>query len=208
MSRRVLAALAIALSGSAIVAAQRGAATKPPAAPPAPGAVAKCAADLGVGVKSHRQFCDVIVSRDPADSIAITIPPHRGPATLRFDLHNRFTIPIPDVPPAQAFARHLAVVAIIRPTGSVIDRAAVAGEFRRVSDVYDQIAGGGPGGLKIIAPGRAETVVIAIPAGLASLGIVGVRLDVTTINGRTVFETDGRPVAIVSNLRIEYTPLK
>jgi hypothetical protein len=41
---------------------------------------------------------------------------------------------------------------------------------------------------------------------VSEIGIVGVRLEVLTRNGRDTFDTPGRPVAIVSNLRIEYRP--
>ena len=36
-------------------------------------------------------FCDVLTGRDPAGGIIITLPPHSGPVTLSFDLHNRHT---------------------------------------------------------------------------------------------------------------------
>ena len=50
-----------------------------------------CPAPLGVGVNSKRTFCDVLTSRVPAEGILIDIPPHAGPVTLTFDLHNRHT---------------------------------------------------------------------------------------------------------------------
>ena len=46
---------------------------------------------LGVGVRTERVYCDVMSGRDPAEGILITLPPHRGPVTLTFDLHNRHT---------------------------------------------------------------------------------------------------------------------
>ena len=69
----------------------------------------------------------------------MTIPPHTGTATLRFDLHNRFDVPAPALPLGLAYARHLAVVAVIRPTGELIGRAAVAGDFRTVDNLFDQV---------------------------------------------------------------------
>ena len=33
-------------------------------------------------------FCEVMAGRDPAGGVLIQIPPHKGPATLTFDLHN------------------------------------------------------------------------------------------------------------------------
>ena len=168
---------------------------------------AQCAADLGTGVKSRRTFCDVLVANTPAGSVMMTIPSRTGAATLLFDLHNRFTVPALAVPPLLAFARHEAVVGVIQPTGDVIGRAAVLREFRSVGDLFDQIGGGGrPGGVKAVAPGQAESVRIAIPAGLAAIGVVGTRLRVLARGGEEVFDTPGRPVAIVSNMRLEYRP--
>src|SRR5262245_5920158 len=50
-----------------------------------------CPAPLGSGVNSKQTFCDVLIGRDPAAGILVTIPPHRGEVKLTFDLHNRHT---------------------------------------------------------------------------------------------------------------------
>ena len=50
-----------------------------------------CPTPLGAGVKTKLAFCDVMSGRDPAAGVLITLPPHRGPVTLTFDLHNRHT---------------------------------------------------------------------------------------------------------------------
>ena len=55
------------------------------------------------GVKSKRQFCDVIIATTGSGSVSVKIPPHTGPATLMFDLHNRFTVVAGVVDPGQAF---------------------------------------------------------------------------------------------------------
>ena len=107
-----------------------------------------CAASLGTGLKSKREFCDVIIAKVPKDSVAIAIPPHAGTVTLMFDLHNRFTLPAVAAAPALMYARHEAIVSVVKPTGEVINRAAVVREFRLVTDLFDQITGGGrPGGI-------------------------------------------------------------
>lgn len=169
----------------------------------------QCAADLGAGVKSRRTFCDVLVANAPAGSVQMTIPPHTGTSTLQFDLHNRFTVPAVAVPAILAYARHEAVVGVIEPAGDVLGRAAVVREFRTASDLFDQIGGGSrPGGVKAVAPGVAEAVRFTIPAGISTVGVVGVRLKVLTRSGEETFEAPGRPVAIVSNLRIQYTPAR
>lgn len=163
----------------------------------------QCPSDLGKGVKSKRNFCDIVASTEPAKGVAMRIPPHTGASKLRFDLHNRFAVAGKTLP----FARASALVAILNAnSGAVIDRAAVVGELHTELDLFDRIIGTGPGGTKTIAPGRAEPVTITIPAAVSSIAIVGIRVDLTTKAGSEVFSSPGRPVAIVSNLRLEYTP--
>jgi len=168
---------------------------------------ARCAAELGVGADSRRRFCDVIIATSPGESVLMSIPPHTGPATLMMDLHNRFTIPPTGIEPADAFERHAAVVAVVTGNGERLEQAVVGREFRSVQDLFDRIAGGGrPGGVKSVAPGQAEAVRAVVPSGVDTVGIVGVRLHVLSRAIDDTFDAPGRPVAIVSNLRIEYIP--
>jgi hypothetical protein len=204
--KRIVAGAVLSVMALAPVWAQRGTPAVRRAASTKLSTAATCAEDLGSGVKSGHDFCDVIISAAAAGSVVMKIPSHRGTATLLFDLHNRFTILADDTDPSQAYARHTAVVAVVRPSGQVIGRAAVVREFRTVQDAFDRIAGSGPGGLKAVAPGQPESIRMTIPAGLSSIGIVGVKLDILTRTLRATFTTPGRPIAIVSNLRIEYTP--
>lgn len=179
---------------------------------PAPNVVteSQCPSSLGRGVKSKRLFCDIIATTDPAKGNSMRIPPHTGGTTLRFDLHNRFTVAGKELP----FARALAVVAVINGNAvagspsAVIERAAVEGELHRELDLFDRIVGTGPGGTKGIAPGRAQPVTIKVPAAMTSISIVGINVSLTTKDGAEVFSSPGRPIAIVSNLRLEYTPAK
>jgi hypothetical protein len=144
----------------------------------------------------------VVVGTDPAAGIVMRIPPHVGQTTLRFDLHNRFAVSGATLP----FARASALVAVLNGnSGALIERAAVLGELRKELDLFDRIAGTGPGNTKTVAPGRAQSIKITLPANVTSISIVGVRLEVTNIDGRAEFSSEGRPVAIASNLRIEYT---
>jgi hypothetical protein len=166
----------------------------------------KCAADLGAGLKTKRQFCDVVIASSGDASVAMAIPPHTGTATLTFDLHNRFLVPVVTLDPSLAFSRHLAVIAVVRSTGEPIEQAAVMREFRANDDLFDTIGGGGrPGGIKAVAPSEPEAVRITIPAGVTGIGIVGVRLDITTRAGKEAFDAPGRAIAIISNPRISYT---
>jgi hypothetical protein len=195
---RVIGTAALAVSVLAMPSAQRA---------PRTSTAAACAANLGTGLKSKRTFCDVLIGTRPADSIAVSIPRHTGTATLQFDLHNRFTVPAIVVPGALTFARHEATVGIVRQTGQVISRAAVLREFRALTDLFDQIGGGGrPGGVIAVAPGPPEAVRITVPAGVSDVGIVGLRLKVMTRALDDVYDTPGRPVAIVSNIRVQYRP--
>ena len=205
--RAVVLLASVVCASAALVAApaQRGAPRGRAAAPAA--TTAKCAAELGQGVATGRRFCDVIVAAKPADSIAVTIPPHRGTAKLLFDLHNRVAARLEAGQTAQVFARNSATVAVIGPKNE-ITRAAVVSEFRTLADLFDRIAGGAAGGVKAVGPGPASAIDVTVPAGITAIGIVGIRLEVVTRLGRQSYDTPGRPIAIVSNIRAEYTPLR
>ena len=196
--RRVLLTMLLAAVAVVALPAQRGLRVS---------AAIECAASLGDGLKSRRAFCDVLIATTPAASVLMSIPPHTGETTLQFDLHNRFTLPAVSVAGPLTFARHEAVVAVIRPAGAPIRRAAVAREFRTVADLFDQIGGGSrPGGAKAIAPGPPESIVVQLPAAVSAVGIVGVSLKVRTWATEETFDTPGRPVAMVSNVRVQYRP--
>lgn len=165
-----------------------------------------CAADLGVGLKSKRKFCDIVISTAVKDGVAMTIPPHTGSTTLRFDLHTRYTLPGPGASPAQMYARHTAIVAVLDQAGAQIGRAAVSRELRTEVDIFDRVAGGmGPGGAIAVAPGRPEAVVLELPAAVTGIAVVGVSLEASSLAEQGTFVTPGRPVAVGSNFRIEYT---
>jgi hypothetical protein len=209
LSMRGVAAVpvACALLASALLAAAPQ--QKPAARPPAKrvSTTVTCAADLGVGVSSRRRFCDVIVASVAADSVSIAIPPHAGTAILSFDLHNRFSVPAVRSDPAAAFVRHVAVVAVIKQTGEIIGRGAVERDYRSPKDLFDRIAGAGRGtAVKGDAPGAPAAISVVIPAGVNVVGIVGTRLEEWRASGRGAFDSPGRPIAIVSNVRVEYTP--
>lgn len=205
--RRILGAVSVIslLAATALVAAPAPQARKgkAPVAKTSTSVDVTCPTQLGKGVKSKREFCDIAISADPAAGIVLRVPPHAGASTLLFDLHNRFAVSGATLP----FANASALVAVLNGNnGKVIERAAVSGELRKELDLFDRIAGGGPGENKTVAAGRAQPVKVTVPAAVTSVSIVGVRLELTTKDGRTEFTTPGRPVAIGSNFRIEYTP--
>ena len=165
-----------------------------------------CASDLGVGLKSKRKFCDVIISSTAKDGVMMTVPAHTGATTLMFDLHNRYTPPAAGTAPAQIYAKHTAIVAVLDQSGAEVSKAAVSRELRTELDIFDRVAGGvGPGGAIAVAPGRPEAIVLRLPESVTAIAVVGVSLEVMSLGEQGTFTTAGRPVAIGSNFRIEYT---
>src|SRR5215510_14431552 len=140
-------ALGVAVA-SAVTSAQttqtRRPATRPAARPVALGPAIHeapqitCPAPLGSGVTSKQEFCDVLIGRDPAAGILITIPPHKGDVTLTFDLHNRHTYSEEQMKDKRAaFARYTALVGALTMDNTLISRAAIQSEFRSTADLID-----------------------------------------------------------------------
>jgi hypothetical protein len=208
-SLTVMAAIVLLVFASDADAQRRRAPAKKPAPPPPPKvepAQIKCPEPLGPGVKSGASYCFVLAGREPAQGVRVTVPPHTGPATLMFDLHNRHTYSDEDIRAGRGFAKYTAVVAVLTMTGELLGRGAVQSEFRTASDLYERISGGaGPGGVKAVAPIGREEITITIPAGVNEVSILGEVLDATTAAGRET-ATPGRTVAIISNVRVEYRP--
>jgi hypothetical protein len=214
--RATCALIALALlASSGSVAAQ---ARRPPArraAPPAPAPALKtevpemvCPAPLGAGVTTKRAFCDVMTGRDPAGGIIITLPPHRGPVALTFDLHNRQTYSEEQMKdPRLAFSRYVASIGVLTMDNTLVKRAAVENEFRTAADLLDRIGGGaGPAGVKAVAPTGLERIRISIPEAENQVSILGEQLLVERADGSVTYTSPGRPIAIISNVEIEYRP--
>src|SRR5688500_10991391 len=146
------------------------AARKPTVAP----AELTCPSPLGTGVKTQREYCDVLTGRDPKEGILIKLPPHRGPVTLRFNLHNRHTYSEDEVRMKRGFASYIAGIGVLTLDNTLLTRAAVATEFRRVEDLVERISGGaGPGGVKAVAPVGNEAISVELPAELTEVTILG-----------------------------------
>jgi hypothetical protein len=206
-------ALALCVAGaSAVATAQTGSARRPAARPAPLGPPIHevpqmtCPAPLGAGVSSKQAFCDVLIGRDPAAGILITIPPHRGDVTLTFDLHNRHTFSEEQMKdPRAAYARYTASVGALTQDNTLISRAVVQNEFRSAKDLVDRIGGGaGPGGLKAVAPTGQESITLTIPEAENQVSILGEKLTVERAEGTSTFTSAGRPIAIISNVMIEY----
>jgi hypothetical protein len=186
--------------------AQRRTTRKPPPPPPLKTEPAKvqCREPLGIGVRTKASYCFVLAGRDPAEGVLINIPSHTGPATLMFDLHNRHTYSEEDVKAGRGFSSYTAVIGVLTMKSELLGRGAVTSEFRKAADLYERIGGGaGPGGVKAVAPIGAETVITTIPAGVTQVSLLGEILDSLTAIGRET-ASPGRPVAVVSNVRVEY----
>lgn len=167
-----------------------------------------CPSELGVGVKTKRRFCDVLAGRDPATGILVAIPPHRGPVTLSFELHNRHTYSEDLVKAKKAFRQYTATIGVLTMDNTLIDRAVIQSEFRSEADLFDRIAGGvGPGGVKAVAPSGTEFITIELPQEVGEqVSILGEKLSVLRPEGTDTFVSEGRPIATISNVMVEFRP--
>jgi hypothetical protein len=221
--RMLVVVLALALAAVPVVGAQTKkktpakkttTATRPTtkAAPPATTsriqAELTCPSELGVGVTSKRRFCDVLAGRDPAAGILVKIPPHRGPVTLSFELHNRHTYSEDLVKARTAFRKYTATIGVLTMENTLIDRAVIQTEFRTERDLFDRIGGGaGPGGVKAVAPSGTEFITMQLPEDVGEqVSVLGEKLTVMRPDGTDTFVSEGRPLATISNVMIEYRP--
>ena len=212
-ARLTVAVLVATLGMQAATAGQarRGQPARPPAQPAlvTEAAKASCPQVLGEGVQTRRTFCDVSIGRDPAGGIIIPLPPHVGPLTITFDLHNRHIYSAELVKTNRGYRRYTATVGVLAMDNTPLSMAAIDSEFRTAADLFDRIAGGtGAGGVKVVAPTGVEPVVITIPADekTPSLSIVGLKLTEARLDDVDTFTASGRPVAVISNVMIEYRP--
>ena len=210
-SSAVIALIAALTVGQFVVDAQTRRTTRKPAPPPkpatAPGDVA-CPSPLGTGVKTKRLYCDVLTGRDPKEGVIVKFPAHRGPLTLKFNLHNRHTYSEEEVRMKKAFASYTAGIGVLTLDNTLLTRAAIASEFRKADDLVERISGGaGPGGVKAVAPIGVEMIAVQIPADIAEVSILGEKLSVVRADGDPAnYAAPGRPVAVISDVTVEYTP--
>ena len=191
----------------------RPAPAKPAPEPPAPptpivqAGLVNCPQVLGEGVRTKRLFCEVPIGREPVAGILITLPPHAGDVTLRFDLHNRHTYSEELARTNRGFRQYTATIGVLTTDNYLITRAIVMSEFRSAADLVDRVSGGaGPGGVKAVAPTGTEAISVVIPAEEQSVSILGEKLVESRIDGTDTFTAMGRPIAVVSNVTVEYVP--
>jgi hypothetical protein len=211
--RTVVLLIVVALAGQVLLSAQtqtptRRPAPRRPAVPPKlEEAMVNCPTLLGEGAKTGRMFCDVLIEREPKAGVLIPFPPHTGDVTLSFTLHNRHTYSEDEIKNKRAYHRYTASIGVMALDNTLLSRAVVQNEFRTPADLVDRVLGGsGPGGLKAVAPTGAENIVLTIPEMEQGVSLLGEKLSVIRVDGKDDFTTPGRPIAIVSNVMIEYRP--
>ena len=187
--------------------ARRGRGAAPPVPMKTEPAVLECPSLLGDGVKTGRSFCDVLTGRDPATGIIIKLPPHTGPVTLTFDLHNRHMYSEELIKAKRAYRHYTTTIGVLTADNTLLTRAVVQNEFRSSSDLIDRVSGGaGPGGVKAVAPTGQESITVTIPAEEQTVSILGEKLSVMGPDGPDNFTAPGRPIAVISNVQVQYRP--
>ena len=164
----------------------------------------QCPSELGVGVETNFNFCDVLIGDEIADGILLVLPPHRGPATVTFSLHGRHTYSEDDIARGRGYARYLARAAVAT-SEAVLSRPVALAEFHSQINLFDRIGGGaGPGGLKAVAPVGNEEIRVTVPSNVTEISIVGLELEVQRVDGVQSYTAEGRPIALISNAQVDY----
>jgi hypothetical protein len=168
-----------------------------------------CPNVLGDGVKTGLRFCDVLTGNgnDLASGVTIRLPQHRGPAVLTFALHNRQMFSAELERSGRAYTRATATIGVLTLDGTLLQRAVVRSEFRRVADLVDRISGGaGPGGVKAVAPVGTEAIVVEVPEKIDVVSLLGEKLAISRVDSEETVTAAGRPIAIISNAQVQYQP--
>lgn len=188
-----------------LLTASAGLAGQPGQTVTAPGDL-NCFNVLGTGVTTGRTFCDVLTGTDPAAGAILTLPPHKGPVTLRFDLHNRHTYSEDEVRARRGYARYTATIGVLTLDNTLVSRAVVQSEFRTRDDLLDRVAGGAGGGVKAVAPVGIEPIVMTLPAEVEAVSFLGEKLEQVRVDGTATYTAPGRPIAVISHVEVEYVP--
>jgi hypothetical protein len=167
----------------------------------------ECPHELGQGVATQRAFCDIQADTDPLAGAIVRLPPHRGPAILTFDLHNRHMYSAELVEGGRGYTRATATIGVLAMDKTLLTRAVVLTEFRRAADLFDRIAaGGGMTGVKAVAPIGCEPVSLEIAEGVDAVSILGEKLVIVRTDATETIAGASRPIAVVSNARLQYLP--
>ena len=187
--------------------------TKPAAKPaPLPPRVAEpakvtCPHVLGTGLGSRLEFCDVLTGRNPAEGLIIKLPAHKGPLALTFDLHNRHMYSEDQVKAGKGYANYTSTIGVLTMDGTLLARGVVRSEFRTAKDLFERIGGGaGPKGMKAVAPVGKERISIDVPEEVVEVSLLGEKMTVLRQNGTETITSLQRPIAVVSNVNVDYQP--
>jgi hypothetical protein len=205
---RVPLLVLLVVSTSSLAAQRQSARPTPPAEPALvrEPPLMQCPSVLGNGIKTQRLFCDILTGTDPAEGLRVSIPAHQGPATLLFTLHNRQAA-ADEAHKGSAYARYTATLRVVTSTGAVLRQPVVQSEFRGPTDLVERIAGGaGRGGVKAVAPTGSEAIALDLPPGITEVSLLGEKLTIERLDGTEVITAPGRPIAVVSQVQIEYRP--
>ncbi len=213
---RLVVVLVLCLTASPVWAQARRTAPRTPArqapaaTPPAlttTDVALTCPSPLGAGVQTRSIYCDVMIGRDQSEGIVVALPPHTGPMTLSFELHNRHLYSDELVKSGRGYRRYTATIGVLTSDNTLLSRYVVQNEFRTAADLVERIsAETAPGLVKAVAPTGTEVVRLIIPAEETSISILGEKLTVIRPDGVDSFTSPGRPAAVVSHVRLEYRP--
>jgi hypothetical protein len=108
---------------------------------------------------------------------------------------------------AKMFARYTAMLRVVMPNGTLLRLTVVQSEFRGPTDLVERIAGGvGRGGVKTVAPTGSESIALQLPPGVTEVSLLGEKLTIERLDGTEVVTAPGRPIAVVSQVQVEYRP--
>jgi hypothetical protein len=127
---------------------------------------------------------------------------------LSFELHNRHTFSEDLARAKTAFRKYTATVGVLTMDNTLVDRAVIQSEFRTEDDLFDRIDGGaGPGGVKAVAPSGTEFITVQLPEDAGDqVSVLGEKLTVVRPDGTDTFASEGRPIATLSNVMLEFRP--
>ncbi|MGE0445185.1 MAG: hypothetical protein AB7P99_08145 [Vicinamibacterales bacterium] len=204
MRQRLIAVAALVVFAAAGADAQRrgGAATRTEPAQ------IECQAPLGVGIESKRAYCDVLTGRNQEEGIQVIIPPHTGTVTLRFDLHNRHLYSEELVKSGRGYRQYTARIGVLDDGNTLLSRFLIRTEFRSNADLVERVAADTGTGVKAVAPTGIESLTLTLAANVDRVSILGENLTVVRPDSEIPdsFTAPGRPIAVVSNITLEYRP--
>ena len=167
-----------------------------------------CPTPLGVGVNTKLDVLRRHERRDPTAGVIVRFPEHKGPVTLSFDLHNRHTYSEEQVKANRAY-RPLHGDRRCADDGQHADQprggAERVPEGDRLRRSHRRRRRSGAASKPSARPGT-ESISITIPEDEMPVSILGEKLTVERLDGTATYTSPGRPIAVISNVMIEYRP--